>query len=110
MIFGYCVNQVYVLNTDFTSNFFGFSEKTTFEVMKMQVKIQSHLWKLRTQKGFTVRQLAQAAEIADSTLSVIENNLTDPRLSTLIRLSIVLECSVLDLFEYSVFDIPNKKQ
>ncbi|HEX5596686.1 MAG TPA: helix-turn-helix domain-containing protein [Micromonosporaceae bacterium] len=56
------------------------------------------LRELRQQHGYTLRQLAAAAEVSPALLSQIENGSTDPSLSTLRKLARVFDTSIAALF------------
>ena len=52
-----------------------------------------HLKKMRTEKGITQKELAEAAEISQAHIAKIENDKVDPRLSTVNRLLSVLNAA-----------------
>lgn len=56
--------------------------------------IGSRITNLRTRKGMTQKKLAKFANITEASLSRYENGLREPKISTLIKLSNVLECTV----------------
>ncbi|OKI63393.1 helix-turn-helix domain-containing protein [Micromonospora sp. CB01531] len=56
------------------------------------------LRELRLRHGMTLRQLATAAEVSPALLSQLENNVTDPSLSTLRKLATVFKAEVSALF------------
>jgi len=56
------------------------------------------LRELRLRHGMTLRELATAAEVSPALLSQLENNVTDPSLSTLRKLATVFKAEVSTLF------------
>ena len=52
---------------------------------------------LREQRGLTLRALKKISGVAVSALAKFESGKGDPRLSTLVRLSKALSCSVAEL-------------
>lgn len=54
---------------------------------------------LRERKGVSLRELARRAGLGVATLSRIESGEANPRLSTLVQLTDVLEVSIQQLFE-----------
>jgi transcriptional regulator with XRE-family HTH domain len=57
--------------------------------------------KLRTARGMTISQLAEAAEVSTALISQVERGLTDPSLATLRQVARVLGVPLFDLFEQS---------
>ncbi len=49
---------------------------------------------LRTQMGYTQKQLARLANITEASLSRYENGLREPKIQTLVKLARVLGCTV----------------
>lgn len=56
-----------------------------------------NLKRIRTAKGVTARELAQACGISASAISMIENGKRDPSYEVLLKLSEALDCSVADI-------------
>jgi transcriptional regulator with XRE-family HTH domain len=48
----------------------------------------------RIRRGFTVSRLAGFAGLEQAAITGIENRMTDPRLSTMVKLAKALDCSV----------------
>lgn len=61
------------------------------------------VWEVRVKKKLTLSQLSQLTGIAKSTLSDIENNRVDPKISQLDKIAIALAVPVEELYE-SVLD------
>lgn len=57
------------------------------------------LWEKRTEKGFTLMQLAKVSGIGKSTLNNIENGKVSPTLFQLETIAIALDARITDLFE-----------
>lgn len=64
----------------------------------MPMIIRMRLYEIRTNKGVSVRRLSVLTGITRAAIYKVENNETDPKLSTLIALSRALKVSILDLF------------
>ena len=56
---------------------------------------------LRTDRGMTIAQLADAADVSRALISQVERGLTDPSLATLRQIARVLSVPLFDLFESS---------
>lgn len=56
--------------------------------------IGTKITKLRTQMGYTQKELARQANITEASLSRYENGLREPKINTLVRLSKALHCTV----------------
>lgn len=57
------------------------------------------VWDARVKKKLTLRQLSKLTGITKSTLSNIENNKVDPKLSQLVKIAKVLNISIENLYE-----------
>lgn len=57
------------------------------------------VWEVRVKKKLTLRQLSKLTGITKSTLSNIENNKVDPKLSQLVKIAKVLNISIENLYE-----------
>ena len=57
------------------------------------------LRELRLRHGFTLRELADKAQVSPALLSQLENGVTDPSLATLRKLATVFEAEVSTLFD-----------
>lgn len=57
------------------------------------------LWEKRTEKGFTLMELAKKSGIGKSTLNNIENGKVSPTLFQLEMIAIALDARITDLFE-----------
>jgi len=57
------------------------------------------VWEARISKKITIRQLSELTGITKSTLSNIENNKVDPKLSQLVKIAKVLNISIENLYE-----------
>jgi transcriptional regulator with XRE-family HTH domain len=55
--------------------------------------------KLRIERGMTIAQLADTAEVSSALISQVERGLTDPSLATLRQIARVLSVPLFDLFE-----------
>lgn len=67
--------------------------KSTTSSIPARSGIGPRLRKQRLEKGWTQQQLADRLGTAKSTVSQYENNVNEPDLTTLIRLSLLLEVS-----------------
>lgn len=57
------------------------------------------LWKVRTQKGYTLKQLEKLSGVSKSTIDNIENGITSPTLYQLELLAKALDVKITDLFD-----------
>jgi len=57
------------------------------------------VWEARISKKITIRQLSELTGITKSTISNIENNKVDPKLSQLVKIAKVLNISIENLYE-----------
>lgn len=57
------------------------------------------LWNVRTQKGYTLKQLEKLSGISKSTIDNIENGITSPTLYQLEHLAKALDVKITDLFD-----------
>lgn len=57
------------------------------------------LEEIRREKEFTVRDLETATGVSTSVLMAIEHGRSDPRISTLVKISIALKVSLSELIE-----------
>jgi len=64
-----------------------------------EVNVGRCLWQLRTERGLSIRALAQASGLSVNTLSLIENGKTSPSVSTLQQLAAALEVPITAFFE-----------
>ncbi len=56
------------------------------------------LWNIRTQKGYTLKQLEKLSGVSKSTIDNIENEITSPTLFQLELLAKALDVKITDLF------------
>lgn len=56
--------------------------------------IGKRITELRTKKGYSQKTLAQMTGITEASLSRYENDLREPKISTLVKLSNTLDCTV----------------
>ncbi len=56
------------------------------------------LWNIRTQKGYTLKQLEKLSGVSKSTIDNIENGITSPTLFQLELLAKALDVKITDLF------------
>ncbi len=56
--------------------------------------IGKKITQLRTEMGYTQKQLAKLASITEASLSRYENGLREPKINTLVKLAKVLGCTV----------------
>lgn len=56
--------------------------------------IGKKITQLRTEMGYTQKQLAKLANITEASLSRYENGLREPKINTLVKLAKVLGCTV----------------
>lgn len=61
--------------------------------------MQIRLWEMRTEKGFTLMQLAGKSGIGKSTLNNIENGKVSPTLFQLEMIAIAMNVKITDLFD-----------
>ncbi len=73
-------------------------QKTSPSVPK-QVDVGARLRAIRTQRGLSLRALAQASGLSINTLSLIERNKTSPSVSTLQRIAAALGVPITAFFE-----------
>lgn len=66
------------------------------------------LWKIRTEKNLSLRQIEEKTGIGKTTLNNIENGITSPRIDELEKIAICLECGILDLIRSDVLVCKNK--
>ena len=83
MIFFVCT-QLWVQLFFLIAGTFGIMSTKDEKILK---EFGKNLKKLREAKGFSTRQFADAAEISHSTVGRLEGGLTNPTLTTLIKLS-----------------------
>ena len=57
------------------------------------------LWNVRTQKGYTLKQLEKLSVVSKSTIDNIENGITSPTLYQLELLAKALDVKITDLFD-----------
>lgn len=57
------------------------------------------LWNVRTQKGYTLKQLKKLSGVSKSTIDNIENGITSPTLYQLELLAKALDVKITDLFD-----------
>lgn len=57
------------------------------------------LWNIRTQKGYTLKQLEKLSGVSKSTIDNIENGITSPKLFQLELLAKALDVKITDLFD-----------
>lgn len=60
--------------------------------------IRSNLFELRTLRGMSLPQLSRRCGVSISALNNIENDITDPKLSTLVAIARALRVDVNQLF------------
>lgn len=56
------------------------------------------LWNIRTQKGYTLKQLEKLSGVSKSTIDNIENGITSPTLFQLELLAKAIDVKITDLF------------
>jgi transcriptional regulator with XRE-family HTH domain len=56
--------------------------------------IGKRITELRTKKGYSQKTLAKMTGITEASLSRYENDLREPKISTLVKLSTTLDCTV----------------
>lgn len=56
-------------------------------------------WKVRTEKGITLKELSQMSGISKTCLNDIENNKTSPTINELEKIAKALNVRMTDLFE-----------
>ncbi len=56
--------------------------------------IGKRITELRTKKGYSQKKLAKLTGITEASLSRYENDLREPKISTLVKLSNTLDCTV----------------
>ena len=61
--------------------------------------IISRLAQIRTERHITTAALAKKPGVSQSTITRIENNMEDPRLSTLVAIARALHVHITDLYE-----------
>ena len=61
--------------------------------------MEIRVWEARTQKGYTLIQLAEVTGISKSTLNNVENGKTSPTLSQLESIASALGVRITDLFD-----------
>jgi transcriptional regulator with XRE-family HTH domain len=64
-----------------------------------EVNVGQRLRELRTERGLSIRALAEQSGLAINTLSLIENNKTSPSVSTLQQIAAALQVSITAFFE-----------
>ena len=64
------------------------------------MEIEILLYKLRTEKGYSARKLADKSGISKSQINDIENGKKSPTLNTLKKLADALDCRIEDLYTY----------
>lgn len=57
------------------------------------------LWNVRTQKGYTLKQVEKLSGVSKSTIDNIENGITSPTLYQLELLAKALDVKITDLFD-----------
>lgn len=65
--------------------------------------IISRLAQIRTERHITTAALAKKSGFSQSTITRIENNMEDPRLSTLVAIAKALHVRITDLYEEGHF-------
>lgn len=68
----------------------------------LNVKIEYHLYQIRSDKGISSRKLAELSGVSKSTINNIENNRYEPTLLTICMLAEALHVSPEDLYSYKV--------
>lgn len=61
--------------------------------------MEIRVWEARTQKGYTLIQLAEVTGISKSTLNNVENGKTSPTLSQLESIASAIGVRITDLFD-----------
>ena len=61
--------------------------------------MEIRVWEARTQKGYTLIQLAEVTGISKSTLNNVENGKTSPTMSQLESIASALGVRITDLFD-----------
>ena len=62
--------------------------------------MKNHIKEIRSQKGLLQQELADICKVSRQTVNAIENNKYDPTLELALKLAVVLETTVDDLFIY----------
>jgi len=57
------------------------------------------IWQIRTEKGYTLVELAKKSGLTKSTINNIENQRVSPTLRQLEKLAIALDTRIMDLFD-----------
>lgn len=57
------------------------------------------IWQVRTEKGFTLVELAKKSGVKKSTINNIENQRVSPTLKQLEKLAIALDTRIVNLFD-----------
>ena len=60
--------------------------------------LKSNLYELRTERGLSLPQLAQLSGVSVATLNHIENDVSDPRLSTVVAIAWALDVDINQMF------------
>ena len=68
----------------------------------MNVKIEYHLYQIRSDKEISSRKLAELSGVSKSTINNIENNRYEPTLLTICILAEALHMSTEALYSYNV--------
>lgn len=68
-------------------------------VIAGDLRLVTHLTALRKAKGYTQAQLASAVGVSRKTINTVENSVFVPSTVLALKLSIVLEVSVHDIFQ-----------
>jgi transcriptional regulator with XRE-family HTH domain len=71
-----------------------------------EVEVGRHLRKLRTERGLSIRSLAEFSGLNVNTLSLIENGRTSPSVSTLQHLARALDTPIIAFFEVEPVSCP----
>lgn len=71
----------------------------TLYLKERRGKVHILLWEKRTEKRFTLMELAKKSGIGKSTLNNIENGKVSPTLFQLETIAIALDVKITDLFE-----------
>ena len=66
------------------------------------IKIDYHIYEIRTEKKMTLRDLSSVSGVSRSQIDRIENNQTHPTVLTLCQIADALEANPCDLFSYYI--------
>lgn len=68
----------------------------------MNINIEYQIWKIRSDKGISSRQLAEMSGVSKSTINNIENGRYDPTIRTICMIAEALQITPESLYSYKV--------